>query len=144
MRKSMILAGTAALLAGCGQSSDNASTGNAEVNASAAEAPKPAYCFFRDSETKGWAAKVDKSGNVVVSGEAYREDARYKALLSPPTVNGSTAEVAPTIGQNDTGFAAPDNWWSISETIPNSQAIETVKVTCGDNVLATLAVPRKK
>ena len=144
MRKSIILAASAAVLAGCGQSSDNSSGANAGANASAAEAPKPAYCFFKDSETKGWAAKVDKTGNVVVSGKAYREDSRYKALLSPATVNGSTAEVAPTIGQNDTGFGAPDDWWDVSETIPNSQSVDTVTVKCGDNVLATLAVPRKK
>jgi hypothetical protein len=144
MCKSIIVAATAAILAGCGQSNDNASADNTEANASAAEAPKPAYCFFKDSETKGWAAKVDKNGNVVVSGKAYREDSRYKALLSPATVNGSMAEVAPTIGQNDTGFGAPDNWWSVSETIPDSQTVETVAVKCGDKVLASLAVPRKK
>ena len=144
MHKSIMLTATAALLAGCGQSNDNASAGNAEANASAAEAPRPAYCFFQDSETKDWAAKVDKSGNVVVSGKAYREDSRYKALLAPATVNGSTAEVAPTIGQNDTGFGAPDNWWAVSETVANSQAVDTVMVKCGDKVLAKLAVPRKK
>jgi len=144
MRNSIIVAATAAILAGCGQSNDNASAANAEANASAAETPRPAYCFFKDSETKGWAAKVDKTGNVVVSGKAYREDSRYKALLSPATVNGSTAEVQPTIGQNDTGFGAPDNWWALSETIPDSQAVETVMVKCGDKVLATLTVSRKK
>ena len=144
MRKSIIVVATAGILAGCGQSNDNASAANAEANAPAAQPAKPAYCFFKDSETKGWAAKVDKSGNVVVSGKAYREDSRYKALLAPATVNGSTAEVAPTIGQNDTGFGAPDDWWDVSETIPNSQAVETVTVKCGDKTLATLTVPRKK
>ena len=89
-------------------------------------------------------ASVAKSGDVVVSGKAYREDSRYKALLSPPTVTGTTAEVAPTIGQNDTGFAAPDNWWDVSETIPNSATVGTVIVKCGDETLATLTVPRKK
>jgi hypothetical protein len=130
-------------LVACGQSSDESST-NAASKTSAPEEPKPAYCFFQDSETKGWAAKLDKEGNVVVSGKAYREDARYKALLSPATVSGATAEVAPTISQNDTGFAAPGNWWDVSETIPDSQAVETVAVKCGDKTLATLTVPRKK
>ena len=144
MRKSIVIAGAVAALAGCGQSSDTAAPDNTAVNAAAAEAPKPAYCFFKDTETKGWTAKVDKSGNVVVSGKAYREDARYKALLSPATVSGSTAEVAPTIGPNDTGFAAPENWWSVSETIPNSQTVTAVTVKCGDEMLASLSVPRKK
>jgi len=143
MHKSIVIAGAAAALAGCARSSESASN-NGTANAAAAEAPKPAYCFFKDSETKGWTAKVDKSGNVVVSGKAYREDARYKALLSPATVNGSTAEVAPTIAPNDTGFAAPENWWSVSETIPNSRAVTAVTVKCGDETLANLSVPRKK
>jgi hypothetical protein len=143
MHRSIVIAGAATALASCGQSSEIASN-NAAANAAAAEAPKPAYCFFKDSETKGWTAKVDKSGNVVVSGKAYREDSRYKALLSPATVSGSTAEVAPTIAPNDTGFGAPENWWSVSETIPNSQAVTAVTVKCGDETLASLSVPRKK
>lgn len=144
MHKSIIIATAAAALAGCGQSSQNNGAANAPAN-QAAPAPKPAaYCFFKDAETKGWKASVDKSGNVVVSGKAYREDSRYKALLSPATVNGSTAEVAPTITQNDTAYGAPDNWWALSETIPNSGTVATVTVKCGDDTVATLTVPRKK
>ena len=143
MRKFIILLGAAAGLAACGQSSDEAAADNAAANA-AAEKPKPAYCFFKDEETKGWAAKADKDGNVVVSGKAYREDARYKALLSPAAVSGTSAEVSPTITANDTGFAAPDNWWQVTQTIPNSQAVTSVNVTCGGKVLAALEVPRKK
>jgi hypothetical protein len=142
MRK-FILLGAAAGLAACGQSSNEAAADNAAANA-AAEKPRPAYCFFKDEETKGWAAKADKGGNVVVSGKTYREDARYKALLSPATVSGSSAEVSPTITANDTGFAAPDNWWEVTQTIPNSQGVTTVNVTCGGKTLATLAVLRKK
>ncbi|MGE5562385.1 MAG: membrane lipoprotein lipid attachment site-containing protein [Bacillota bacterium] len=145
MRKSLILIGAAVVLAGCGRSGGNdAAANNAAANSAAAEKPKPAYCFFKDAETKGWKASVDKSGNVVVSGKAYRQDSRYKALLSPATVNGDTAVVAPTIGPNDTGYAAPGDWWDVSETIPNSSAVSTVTVKCGDETLATLTVPRRK
>lgn len=144
MRKSLLLLGAAAGLAGCGQSADNGSSNSAAANVAATEAPKPPYCFFKDSETKAWQAKRDKSGNVVVAGKAYREDPRYKALLAPATVHGDSAEIAPTIGQNDTGFAARDNWWDLSETIPDSEAVTTVTVKCGDETLATLTVPRKK
>ena len=144
MRKHIMLLGISAALAGCGQSADNGAANNVAANSAAAEKPKPAYCFFKDAETKGWAAKADKAGNVVVTGKAFREDPRYKALLSPATVNGTSAEVAPTIGPNDTGFAALENWWTLSETIPNSQAVETVTVKCGDETVATLKVPRKK
>jgi ABC-type glycerol-3-phosphate transport system substrate-binding protein len=75
MRKFIILLGTAAGLAACGQSTDQAAD-NEAANAAAAEKPRPAYCFFKDEETKGWAAKADKDGNVVVTGKAYREDCR--------------------------------------------------------------------
>ena len=143
MHKSVILFGAAAALAGCGQSSDNSASKEA-ANSSAAEAPRTAYCFFQDSETKDWKAALDKSGNVVVSGKAYRQDSRYKAILSPATVKGTNAEVAPTIVQNDTGYGAPGDWWPVTETIPNSQAVETVTVKCGDETLAKLTVPRTK
>jgi hypothetical protein len=145
MRKSFIIAtATAVALAGCGKSSDGNEGANASSN-EAAQAPKPAaYCFFKDSETKDWKASVDTGGNVIVSGKAYREDSRYKAVLSPATVNGGSAEVAPTIAPNDTGFAAPGNWWDVSETIPSSGAVTTVTVKCGDQTIATLSVPRKK
>ena len=145
MRKSMILLGAAAGLAACGQSSDNAAASNeAAANSAAAEKPRPAYCFFKKDETKGWAAKVDKDGNVVVSGKAYRSDGRYKAELQPATVSGTTAEVSPTVTVNDTGYAAPENWWDVSETIPNSQAVTSVEVKCGADTIATLTVPRQK
>ena len=44
------------------------------------------------------------------------------------------------ITNNDTGFSQPDDWWDISATIPGSAGVDTVKVTCGEDVLATLAV----
>jgi hypothetical protein len=145
MRTSVILFGAAAALAGCGQSTENNTPQKAAANTASAEAAKPAaYCFFKDSETKDWKAKLDKSGNVVVSGKAYRQDSRYKALLSPATVSGTKAEVAPTIAQNDGGYGAPGDWWDVSETIPNSQAVATVIVKCADETLATLTARREK
>ena len=145
MHKSVILFGAAAALAGCGQSAENGTTNNgAAANSSAAEAPKTAYCFFKDSETKDWKARLDKNGNVVVSGKAYRQDSRYKALLAPATVSGTNAEVAPTITQNDSAYGAPDDWWDVTETIPDSGSVESVTVKCGDETLAKLTVQRKK
>lgn len=143
MRHTIIIVG-GAVLAACGQSASDDSVNNAAANAAAVEKPKPAYCFFKPEEMKEWKAKVDKDGNVVVTGKAYRSDPRYKALLSPATVSGTSAEVAPTITVNDTGFAAPDNWWDVSETIPGSQAVASVTVKCGADTVATLAVPREK
>jgi hypothetical protein len=143
MRKTIVLAG-AIVLAGCRQSPENSTGNNGVANTAAAEKRKPAYCFFKDSETKGWAAKRGKDGNIVVTGKAYREDSRYKAVLNPPTVSGTTAQIAPTITVNDTGYGAPDNWWDVKATIPNSASVDTVDVTCGAKTLAELKVPAKK
>jgi hypothetical protein len=143
MRRSIILLGTA-VVAGCGQSATNNAAANMAANSAAAEPPKPAYCFFKDSETKGWKAKTDKSGDVVVTGKAYREDSRYKAVLAPVKVTGTTAEISPTVTVNDTGYAAPDNWWDLTATLPNSQAIASVRVTCGAKTIAELSVSRGK
>ena len=143
MRKSIFLLAAAASLGGCGQSSDNIAASNSAANTAAAKKPRPAYCFFKDSETKGWAARRGTGRNIVVTGKAYREDSRYKALLGPATVTGTTAEIAPTIADNDTGYGAPDNWWEVKATIPNSAAVDTVHVTCGEKTIADLKVPAK-
>jgi hypothetical protein len=141
MQRLMIVAGAAALLGACGQSGDNA-------NQAAVSPPKPkkkvAYCFFKDPETKGWAASRDKNGNIVVKGKAYRSDSRYQAVLQNPVVTGTSAEISPTIIQNETGYAALDNWWDVKATIPNSAAVETVTVRCGAKALAELKVPPPK
>jgi len=141
MRKFLLIFGAAALAA-CGQSGDNAGSNEAAAKP-APPKKKPSYCFFKDAETKGWAASRDKDGNIVVKGKAYRSDPRYQALLGPPTVTGTTAEVSPTIQQNATGYAAPDNWWDVAATIPNSAAIDSVKVSCGAKTLADLKVAQK-
>jgi hypothetical protein len=143
LRKSIILLGAVAGLSACGSSSEDAAS-NEGANAAMAAKPKTAYCFFKDPETKDWKAKLDKDGNVVVTGKALAEDARYKAVMAPATISGTSAEIAPTITTNDTGFAAPGNWWGLKQTIPNSQALTNVSVKCGDETLARLSVPRKK
>ena len=137
----MVLVGAGALAA-CGQSTDDQAANQAAANA-AQPKKKAAYCFFKDQETKSWSAARDKDGNITVKGKAFRSDPRYQALLGPPTVTGTTAEISPTIQQNATGFAAPENWWEVSSTIPNSAAIETVKVSCGAKTLAELKVAPK-
>ena len=133
------VAGTV-LLASCGQSDNTA-------NQAAASPPKQkkklAYCFFKDPETKGWAASRDKDGNIVVKGKAYRSDSRYQAVLQNPTVSGASAEISPTIIQNGTGYGAEDNWWDVKATIPNSASVETVTVRCGAKAFAELKVPLK-
>jgi hypothetical protein len=140
--KRTILLVSALALAGCGQAGDGTS-----ANEAAAKPAQPkkriAYCFFKDAETKAWAASRGKDGNIVVKGKAYRSDPRYKALLNPATVTGTTAELSPTIAQNDTGFAADENWWDVSATIANSATVDTVRVFCGAKTFAELKVPLK-
>lgn len=140
---SKLLAVTAAtlLLGACGGPDDGAAK-NAAAN-SAAPKKKAAYCFFKDSETKGWAASRGKDGNIRVKGKAYRQDSRYQAVLGPPEVEGTTASIAPTITPNTSAYGAEDDWWDVAATIPNSAAIDTVAVTCGAKTLATLKVPAK-
>ena len=142
MRQWMGLMFAAAALAACGQQAGEEAATNAPANAAAAKTPRPAYCFFKDSETKGWSASRDAQGNVVVKGKAYRSDPRYKAELGPAEVAGAEAVVRPSIGPNTTGFAAPDNWWDVAATVPNSAAVEKVTVRCGSKVLSELAVKR--
>jgi hypothetical protein len=139
MRKSIVLLGGVALLAACGRSGD--SSANQAAAKQAQPKKKPAHCFFKPSEMKGWATSRDKDGNVVVKGKAYRSDSRYRALFGPPEVSGTVARIAPTITVNDTGFAAPEDWWDVSATIPNSGAVDTVTVTCGATTVAELKPP---
>ena len=135
-----ILLGAAALLASCNQAADN-SASNVAANVSAPKPKRSAYCFFKDEETKGWKASVDKTGNVTVSGKAHVKDARYKADLGQPEVTGTSAELRPTIAPN-TGYASPDNWWDVRLTIPNSVAVRNVAVRCGRKTVAELTVKR--
>ena len=138
--RSLLIAAGATLLAGCGQTADK----NAEANTAQQPKKKVGYCFFKDSETKGWAASRGKDGNIIVKGKAYRSDSRYQAVLGTPEVSGTTASISPSITQNATGFAAKDDWWDVSATIPDSATVDTVNVTRGAKTLADLKVPVKR
>jgi hypothetical protein len=142
MRNSIILLGAAAGLASCGQGGDETAN-QAAANAAAAQKAKPAYCFFKEPDTKDWAASRDAQGNAVVKGRAYRQDPRYMAVLGTATVTGSHAELSPSITMNNTGYGAPENWWDLTATIPNSAGVESVTVSCGSRTLAELKLPPK-
>jgi hypothetical protein len=128
------------MLAACGQSGDNSA-----ANQAAAAKPKkerPPYCFFKDSETKGWTASRDENGSIRIKGKAYREDSRYRVVIGKVAIGPAKVIVWPTIEQN-TGYAAPDNWWDVQTVIPNSAALDTAEVHCGDKTIAVLKVPPK-
>ena len=133
-----VVAGAVAT-AGCGDSGDNS------VNASAPKTPAPTakkvpYCFFKSENSKDWAASRGRDGNIVVKGKGYLADARYKADLGPPDIQGTIASLQLKMPPNDTGFASEDGWWDISKTIPDSAAITKIDVLCGAKTLASLSV----
>ena len=75
-------------------------------------------------------------------------DAWAQQRIKPPLTlghefAGTVVEIAPTLQQNDTGYGAPENWWDMTATIPNSAAADTVDVKCGDKTLAELKVAPK-
>ena len=142
MNKSIGLLTLVAALAGCGPSSDESAANQAAAN-SAQPKKKAAYCFFKDDETKDWAASRGKDGNIVVKGKVYRSDPRYKAVMGEPAVTGTVVEIAPSIANNDTGYAAQDNWWDVTATVPGSAAVDTIRVLCGPKTLAQIKVAPK-
>ena len=121
-------------LAACSPGADEPSNGAAQ----AAPKEKPPHCFFKDSETEGWALKV-ADGKAVVTGRAYRSDARYKAVLLEPKIVGRVAEIRPSITNNDTGFAAEGNWWDLKGEVPTA-GLERVEIRCGSKLVASLPV----
>ena len=122
------------LLAGCSPAADE------QANQAAVEAPKekPPHCFFKDSETEGWALKV-ADAKAVVTGRAFRSDSRYKAVLLAPRIVGRVAEIRPSIASNDTGFAAEGNWWDLKAEVP-AAGIDAVEIRCGAKLVASLPV----
>ena len=133
----------AALVAACSQGSDQAAN-NVANDTSKTVSEVRHFCFFKEGETKGWKAATDAQGNVTVTGKAHVSDSRYQASVGAPDITGSSAVLWLTLGPNSTGFAAPDDWWDLKFTIPNSSAINHVTVRCDHKlVLAELDVPRK-
>lgn len=142
MKNRMLVLAVSAVLTGCNQqATENQAAPNATVNA-AAEKKHPTYCFFKDAETKGWTASRDGQGNVVVKGKAYRSDPRYMAKFTDQEVTSTKATLWLAIAQNSTGYAAPENWWDVMMTLPNSSAVTAVAVQCGKKTLAELTVPK--
>jgi hypothetical protein len=138
MRNSPLLLVGSLLLAGCNQGSPH---GNAAANAAAPAKPKVHhYCFFKKDAQKGWSASRDPNGNVVVKGKAHVDDVRYKADLGQPDISDTSAKLWLTTTTNSS-YAAPDNWWDVSFTIPDSRAITSVSVNCdAERVFADLEV----
>jgi hypothetical protein len=134
-----LVTGGLLLLAGCGQNSDG---GSNEASAAPPQPKKrPAYCFFKPEEMKGWSAKRAKDGSIEIKGRAHVKDPRYKAIFGPPTITGATLQIAPTITTNG-GYEAPGDWWDIRATAPQG-AVSDVEISCGDKSVAKFTVALK-
>ena len=137
MQRRVVFAAIAALIAGCSPSGED----QAANQVAAQPTPeKPPHCFFKDSETNDWAVRVE-GDQAVVTGRAFRSDARYKAILLDPKVAGAVAVVRPSITTNDTGFAAEGNWWDLKTTVP-AEGIESVEIRCGKALVASLPLAK--
>jgi hypothetical protein len=137
MRQWILLLGAASLSA-CGQGGGNEAANQA---APAPKKEKPKYCFFKDADSKDWSASRGADGNIALKGKLYRSDGRYMAVLGEPKINGSTVEYWPSVSNNTTGASMADGWWEVTATVPNSGAIDTVEVKCGQKTFADLKVP---
>ena len=130
MHKNWSVIAAFGVLAACGPSADNSVANEAAAN-TAQPKKKAAHCFFKDAEMKGWSAARGKDGNITAKGKVYRSDSRYKVVFGEPVISGTSVELSPILQQNSAAYGAPEDWWDVSATIPNSAAIETVRVTCG-------------
>jgi hypothetical protein len=142
MRNTLSIIAAFGLLAACGQSADNGAADQAAAN-KVEPKKKATHCFFKDAEMKGWSAARGKDGNITVKGKVYRSDSRYKVVFGEPVIDGTAVELSPTLQQNSAAYGAPDDWWDVSSTVPNSAAIDTVRVTCGSSTLADIKVATK-
>ena len=98
----------------------------------------------RRTRRKAGARRRDADGNVVVKGKARVDDIRNKADLGQPELAGSSAKLWLTIAPNGS-YAAKDNWWDVSFTIPSSAAVTEVTVNCdSERVFADLKVKPAK
>lgn len=137
MKHLVILAALAASISGCSPSEED----QAANQAAAQPAPKkPPHCFFKDNETKDWAVRVE-GDQAVVTGRAYRSDARYKAVLLEPKVSGGVAVVRPSITNNDTGFASEGNWWDLKANIP-AKGLNAIEIRCGKALVESLPLAK--
>ena len=143
--RALLLAGAVTVLAGCNQGTETtANQANAAANAASAKPKHPTYCFFKDSDTKGWAASRDAAGNISVKGKGHLDDDRYAAGLSQPEISGTSASLWLTLGPNTGAYGAPENWWDVKTSIPNGAAIDSVTIMCGTKTVAQLKVPPTK
>jgi hypothetical protein len=143
MRRSILMLAALSGLAGCGQSADQPAADTAAANTAAPAKKHPTYCFFKNADTKGWAASRGADGNVAVKGQAHLADRRYMAALGDAEIEGAKATLWLTMGPNTTGMGAQGDWWDVGATVPASGAVEKVTVLCGKKSVAELSLKKR-
>ena len=142
MRQSILLLGALVAVAGCNQSAEQPPANTLAAKAAEPAKKRPTYCFFKNADTKGWAAARDASGKVTVEGQARIADRRYRASLGEPDIEGGKAKFWLTMAPNTTGMGAPDDWWDVNAAVPAGATVDSVTILCGRKTVAEL--PLKK
>lgn len=142
-----VLALTFALcLAACTERAGNEAAGGNNATA-AGNAAAGSFCSFTREQTRNWHASIsDMPPNpgraLVVTGEAYVQDPRYKAQLSQPESMPPTLRLWLTQAENS-GTAPADGWHALRFELPDPGDIRTVVIWCDhDTDLAEITVER--
>lgn len=138
MRRSIVALSALCCLAGCDRAAEQPAANTAAAKAEEPAKKRPSYCFFKDADTRGWAASRDATGNATVKGQARIADRRYMASLSESETEGDKARLWLTMAPNTTGTGAPDDWWAVTGTVANSADATSVTILCGKKVVAEL------
>src|SRR5215213_9945276 len=131
MRRSILMLAALIGAASCSQSAEQPAANSAAANTAEPEKKRPTYCFFKNADTKGWAALRDRGGNILVKGQARIADRRYMAALGETEIDGGQARLWLNMAPNTTGLGAADDWWDVSASLPASAAVTSVTVLCG-------------
>ena len=142
MRQSILLLGALLGVVGCNQSAEQPAANSAAANTAEPAKKHPTYCFFKNADTKAWAATRGADGNVAVKGQAHIPDRRYMGALGDAEIEGDHATLWLTMAPNSTGSGAPGDWWDLSATVPASSSVVKVTVLCGKKSLAELSLEK--
>lgn len=138
MRQLILALSAVLVVSGCNEPGGQAMANNTMAKPAEPAKKHPTYCFFKNADTKGWAASRDSAGNVVVNGQARVADRRYSAVLGEAEADGDQARLWLTMAPNTAAFGAPEDWWDVSAPVPASATVTSVTVMCGKKTVAEL------
>ncbi len=116
-----ILFGLPPCCSACGQSRRWRQPNQAAANRRSRRRSRP-IASSRTARRRAGRRRAARTAISSSKARSYRSDSRYKAVLNPPVVTGTSAEIAPTITINDTGLRRARQLVGRTATIPNSAA----------------------